>query len=446
MAPTDKVGKLNLEGLMSRAEILFTAGYVFKGELDIEGFKDSFHTIVDSIAKLNHQLDFKAQNEFHWKPSDTYNERFHVFESEDIENELKEVSARGFDIRASSNNFPMNLVIIKSTHPEEKDKFVVAKMWSHEFIDARSAESIFHLIVDHYNAKVKGDADGMQTAEKKAQQLHTLDAGDMVEKVKSADYDHQENAEHLASYAISDEGDYGVRIATLSDLLPEFAKRKRFPVSCIVDAKPMIARCREAYPEASKNAIITAVLHKALYNINVTHKGKPEHQIISGKTVSDLLSPELREQYIGNYIAFVPVSTPGEISIEDMSKQIHDRIVVFKSKQINLTCFELVEQAANANVVGTADDELSYVITNWNNYRFLSDKTFIEGCESVAHYSAVNVDPLDAGGAALINRAIVVINLSLDDQLCFSMFPSLRNDEENKQLIAEVERLFNEVS
>ena len=60
----------------------------------------------------------------------------------------------------------------------------------------------------------------------------------------------------------------------------------------------------------------------------------------------------------------------------------------------------------------------------------------------MAHRSAVNVDPQDNAGAALINRAIIVINLSPNDELCLSMFPSLRDDEENRRLITEVEQLF----
>ena len=75
----------------------------------------------------------------------------------------------------------------------------------------------------------------------------------------------------------------------------------------------------------------------------------------------------------------MPLSTEGEQPIEQQAKAIHDRIVDFRNRQISLTCFDLVEQAAEQNVVGTADDELSYVITNWNNYRFLSSRSFWRG-------------------------------------------------------------------
>ncbi len=440
MSPEQSVGKLNLEGLMSRAEILFTAAYMFEGKLNIEQLKNSFHTITDAISKFKYQIDFKAQNDFQWRRFEDYGERFHVFESNDIQQTLKQVSADSFEIRKRSKNFPLQLAVIQST---VDDRFYVAEMCSHEYIDARSAETLFHLIIDHYNASYFGDTEAANQALATAKQLHTLDAQAMLEILKHDEFDATGNIESLENYAIADDGGYGVRLATLPDLLPRFAKRRRETVSCLVNAKPMIDRCRSAYPEVTKNAIITAVLHKAIYNLNVREKGTSDKQIIAGKTVSDLLTQGLREQYIGNYIAFVPISTPGEIPIEEIAKRVHDRTVEFKTKQINLSCFDLVEQGAEENAVGTEDDELSYVITNWNNYRFLSSRSFLAGCESLALHSSVNVDPLDAGGAALINRAIVVINLNFDDELCFSMFPSLRDDTENRQLVGEVESLFN---
>ncbi len=427
---------------MSRAEILFTAGYVFQGDLNTENLREAFHAIVDNIGKFGHQIDFTAQNDFHWRPFAAYEDRFHVLETDDLEEEFIELSARGFELRSSSKNFPMNLVVIKSTHPETENRFILAQMCSHEYIDARSAETILHLIVDYYNAMEVNNYETMRELVSQASNLHTLHAEEMIQRLRTPDYDLEANVQHLASYPIADVGGHGVRLATLPELLPKFAERKRRPVTVVVDAKRMIEHCRTAFPEVTKNAVITGVLHKALYNINTEHLGKNEPHIISGKTVSDLLPADFRRRYIGNYIAFVPVSTPGEIPVEHISKGVHDRIVEFKSRQINLTCFELVEQGAAENAVGTADDELSYIITNWNNYRFLAGKSFLAGCESLAHLSAVNVDPLDAGGAALINRAVVVINLSFDDQLCFSMFPSLREDSENERLVAEVERLF----
>jgi len=442
MKSANSTGKINLEGLMSRSEIIFTAGYLFKGKIRVPELKESFYAITSSISKFNHQVNFKAQDHFSWQLFDDFGECFHVFESDDIQEKLKEISADSFDIRAASKNYPVHLVVINST---TNDQFYIAEMCSHEYMDARSAETVFHLIIDHYNALSFGDTEAMVSAVHEAKSLQTLDAQSMINLLKRDGYDGPANIEHLENYSTSDAGEHGVRLATLPELLPKFAEKKRQPISCIIDANPMITKCRNIYPEVTKNAVVTAVLHKALYNINVASKGHSEKQIISGKTVSDLLTPGLREQYLGNYISFVPISTPGEISIEQIAKSIHDRITEFRVKQINLTCFDMVEQAAEENAVGTEDDEVSYVITNWNNYRFLSSRTFLAGCESLALHSAVNVDPIDAGGAALINRAIVVINLNFDDELCFSMFPSLRDDNENRRLTAEVEKLFKQV-
>lgn len=442
MSLPQPVGTLLLEGLMSRAEILFTAGYAFRGPLHLAKIQASFEAIVSQISKLHHQLEFRAQNDFQWRPKSDYGSCFHVVESHDIRQELDEISARGFEIRAASGAFPFNLVVLKSTNPATPDEFILAQLCSHEFLDARSAESVFHLILEHYNALAQDNLSNAQQAIETARKLRTIDASAMMAKVKAADYDFEANAEHLSQYKVEDKGEHGVRLATIEGLLPEFRQRKRLPVSCELDAKPLIEQVRQNHPEVSKNSVITAVLHKAIYNINVQDKGLPKEQIISGNMVSDLISAELRQHYIGNYIGFVPVSTPGELAIEEIAIKVHQRIQEFKSKQINITCFEQVEQAAEQNLVGTADNELSYIITNWNNYRLLNGEELLYECDALAHYSAVNVDPIDLAGAALINRPVVVINLSPGDRLCFSMFPSLRDDGENRRIVNEVKRLF----
>ena len=64
MSKSSDVGKLNLEGLMSRAEILFTVGYQFRGKPDIHRLRHSYETITGAITKLFHQIDFRAQKRF----------------------------------------------------------------------------------------------------------------------------------------------------------------------------------------------------------------------------------------------------------------------------------------------------------------------------------------------------------------------------------------------
>ena len=240
---------------------------------------------------------------------------------------------------------------------------------------------------------------------------------------------------------MADEGQHAVSIGTFGEMLPKLRQRKRPPANFSANIADLVGKCRKKYPEVTKNAVITAALHKAIYQINRVHKGAEEQHLISGKMLSDLLTPEQRETYLGNYIAFVPFSTPGEIAIEDMAKQIHDRILEMRDKQLDLSCFELVEFLAEENAMGKDDEPLSYIITNWNNYLFMADKHYLHDCESLAHMSGVNVDPLDDIGGSLINRAVVVINMSFDDDLYVSMFPSLRDDTENHRLMAEMKRV-----
>src|SRR5690606_41056700 len=63
------------------------------------------------------------------------------------------------------------------------------------------------------------------------------------------------------------------------------------------------------------------------------------------KMLSDLLVPELRQRQMGNYIAFVPVSVDGELPVEEIAKQIHERIREFKTHKIDVSLFSATEAA-----------------------------------------------------------------------------------------------------
>ncbi|NTS77031.1 hypothetical protein HR060_09115 [Catenovulum sp. SM1970] len=427
------IGTLYLEGLMSRAEILFNAGYQFKGTIDAEQLEQSFLAIVDNIAKFNHQLNYRDQDSFSWQHQPQYQQRFHHIQADDLDSAFSDLSANAFEIRESSNNYPFNLVLISGN-----DEFIIALLNSHEFVDARSSANVFDLIVKHYNAVKAGDDKLAHTAELSAKSLKTDSAAAISRQLKNADYNTENNLNRLQNLAVADDGGYGVSVHEMDALLPPFKARYRKPVNCQFDLTRAISACRKQYPEVSKNAIINALIHQAIYNLNQTNDKGAKEQTIAGKMVVDIIPNDDRHNHVGNYIGFVPLSTDGHISLADIAKSINDYIVEVKETQLNLTCFDLVEDLAQQKVIGTANEPFSYIITNWNNYNFLQGKDYLHGCESVAHISGVNVDPIDATGAALINRPVFVVNMSFDDQVYISLFPSLVDDKINQQLVDEI--------
>ena len=161
--------------------------------------------------------------------------------------------------------------------------------------------------------------------------------------------------------------------------------------------------------------------------------------------LSNLLPIEMRQQYSGNYISFIPVSVDGHLPIETLAKSIHDRIREFKTTQLNLSLFSLVEDAVKASQVGTVDEEISFIVTNWNNYTFLNQHDYLQGCRSVKHISGVNIEPKDTLGALLVNRPVMVINLSPDKSLCLSYFPSLRSEQETIEIAESMENVFSHI-
>lgn len=222
-----------------------------------------------------------------------------------------------------------------------------------------------------------------------------------------------------------DLGQHVIPISSLDNALADYRSTPRAPLIQYFNVDALIRDCRDKYPSLSKNSIICAAITKAIYAINVQEKAVDAKHNISFKMVSDILSPGMRQQYSGNYIAFVPVTVDGEKPLEDIAYDINCTVVDFKENELDTSVFALTEEAIRNALVGTADDPLSFIVTNWNNFSFIETKDFLLNCQSIRHQSGVNINPKDSLGAALVNRPVLVINFSPDGELCISQFPSL---------------------
>jgi len=425
---TSPVGAINLECLMNRANILFTNGYRFRGELNVANLEASFIAVVGCIEKFEHRLHFEAQDNFHWQRVGPYDGRFQVIDSDDIDNAFRELCRNSLSLLDGGKHCPMVLTVIQDR--SNPDEFIIAQTSEHTYVDARSSEVIFNRIIDYYNALSRNDTARMEAIIAAAEKIRTLGSAEMIAMLAADDHDHEANIQGLTAYPIADVGEYAIPLDTVPGCLEDYKKQRFAPVMEFFDIAQLLTRCRAKYPEVTQNSVICAALAKGFYDLNRSAKGKPEKHIVSFKMLSDLLSPELRQQYSGNYIAFVPVSVDGDLPIEDMAKSIHDRIRHFKTSKLDLSVFKLVEDAVDAALVGTADDPLSFVVTNWNNHHFRKTSDYLHGCESLRHQSGVNIEPKDTLGAILVNRPILVINQSPNDELCLSFFPSLRSEAE----------------
>ncbi|HLD09261.1 MAG TPA: hypothetical protein VJB68_04385, partial [Methylophilaceae bacterium] len=194
-------GKISLEGLLSRAQTIFTTGYKFQGELNLANLQQTFEVIADAIGKLSQQLEFRSQSDFGWISSrNLIGQRFHVISADNLDQEVKELSARAFQVRALSNNYPINMTVIHSSNQATADQFVIVLQCAHEYIDARSSELIFKLMVDYYNALARSDAAAMELVVAEARQLRTISTPEMVRLLVSVGYNPMANVKELESY------------------------------------------------------------------------------------------------------------------------------------------------------------------------------------------------------------------------------------------------------
>ena len=436
------VGKLGLEALMSRANILFCNGYKFRGDVNFLYLKESYHAIVSCVNKFNYQLDYVAQNNFEWNESSVGVgvEQVQLMTCSDVDLGFRSIVSTCYELSGPFVPSAMELIVIIS---DNSDELILTQICSHVYFDARSAEVIFNKIIEYYNALVNDAVSVMESIVESARQLHTISSNSMLRLLGSDQQKHLDNIDALACYPIADEGKYGVTIENLPAALKQYQWRDNVPIIQCLNISKVVEHCRQRFPDVSKNSVICAVIAEALYNININFKNKPTNHIISGKMLSDLLTPKQHQSYVGNYIAFVPCSVEGSDGLAEKAQSINERIRQFKSHGIDESLFRCVEEAASANMMGLDDEDLSYIVTNWTNYTFLNRAEYLTGCRSIQHLCGVNIDPKDCVGAALVNRPVIVISLSGDAELCLSYFPSLRSDLETQQIADQIRDIVN---
>jgi hypothetical protein len=439
-----RIGKLGLEGLMDRANIAFTNGYRFKGEINSVNLQHSINAICQCINKFSYQVHFISQNNYSWQQTAQPSFKLNSIMAVNLENAFAQVCQDSHNNFAKQKQVPMLFTLIQGTNTE-KDEFLIAQTSCHTHVDARSSEVIFNKIVEHYNALCQQDEAKCKAITTSVKQLQTVDADVIIQQrfTLNETASHNDNIANITSYQVDDVGHHALPMANLDALLPKYKATERSPFIQYFNVEEMLTSARKKHAHISKNSVVCAAIVKAIYNINVQQKGVAAEHNISFKMLSDLLSPQMRQQYCGNYIAFVPVTVNGNQPLEDIAKDINDRIINFKTSNVDVSIFALTEAAIEEALVGSADEPLSFIVTNWNNFTFTNQEDYLTGCQSLRHQSGVNIEPKDNLGAALVNRPVLVINFSPNGELCLSQFPSLDSETVNQNLATQFDDVFS---
>lgn len=440
----DNIGKLGLEGLMDRANIAFTNGYHFKGCINSEYLQQSINAICKSLYKFNFQVNFISQDNYSWDRVAQHNYPLTVIYSEKLDEEFTHW-CRDSIVKFEKNAQPPMLFALITKSNSDEDEFIIVQTSCHTYVDARSSEVIFNKIIEYYNALCKQNSANCDDIVLSVAKLQTVDADVVIQERfdMNSNVDHDKNVREITSYSVSDVGQHAIPMTVLDNKLNNYKEDKHPPVVQYYDVEAMVTASRQQYPHLTKNSVICAAIVKAMHEINVQDKGVEADHTISFKMLSDILTPDMRQKYTGNYIAFVPVTVNGNKSLTEIANDINNRIVEFKTTSIDVSVFSLTEDAVEAAAVGTADEPLSFIVTNWNNFTFTSTEDYLHNCSSIRHQSGVNIEPKDSLGAALVNRPVFVINFSPNNELCISQFPSLDSKQVNQTFANGFDNVFS---
>lgn len=444
------IGPIHLEGIMHRCGILFLLGYRFVGQPDLARLRDSFEQVMGRVAKFRSEVGLDARASVAWRartlPPAAVIER----DSDDVMADFAELCADIFTVHAAMQQCPMMLVILRQPARDGQPAgCLLVQVMDHAYCDARGGEALWNLVLDHYLASLAADAAKAEHALQQAaafstpgsDQLYRLGAGNALLPLPWRR--HLANVWHLLRYRLADGGGYAVKFADIRAQLPAYRAARRTPILHWVDMRDCIARCRERHPALTPNSVVTALVAKAVRQVSLTHKQRPPAQAdtVSFRMLADILSPRQRKQYLGNYIAYVPLTLDAGAPLAELARQVEARTAQCRQQRLDLSQFRFLETAIARRWVGKVDDPVSYVITSVSNHRLGKRPHLLPGAEFVDMLGAVNAQPRDEMGGLMNNKPVVCSVLSPGQRLLLTFYPMIGPDDDNRRIAQAVSEL-----
>ncbi|QYN46392.1 hypothetical protein [Gilliamella sp. ESL0405] len=429
------VGKIYLEAMMHHCGILFSKGYRFKGTIDKQKLQQSSTAILGAINKFQYKITVASNGEPLWQKTSINIPPLINMQCADIEQRFAEFSASIFNTSKEFDEFPMFFTLLESDTNGDEKNYIFAQTVNHTYCDARAAELIINWLIDYYNALVEGNLQGQQKIITKLNNLTTL-ASKNVYSFAKADclikmpwYKHVANLFKIITYKIKDTGNYSISYEQIKQNLAEYQQKLRNPIMRYYDVNSLINYYKKYYPNVNTNSLISALLVKTFYWLNVHKKQLANAEMISYRMLSDILTPKMRNQYLGNYIAYVPVTMNANQSLIDIAQNIDAWVKEFRDTKLDVSQYSFLEFAIAKKLVGKKDDPISFTHTSFNNRRLFKKVNTLIGATFIEMIASINSEPLDLMGAMMNNKIIACTSLSNSNRLYLTFYPLIGSDQ-----------------
>lgn len=446
--PKTPIGRLGVESLLHRAEMRFTNGYCFSGRVEPDILRRSSALIAHAFRKFSYRLTATSETAYAWLRDCRHGAALRIVDCDNLDNAFAELCRDSTGETDDGTHAKMVITLLRSRC---SDDFVIAQTCDHAYVDGRSAAFLFNRIVEHYNLTLAHDPVGQQRILTSVHSLRTIGSDELFSLLKHDDVRHQRNITSLGNYPVADGGGYTVPIESIPDHLARGGLRlgppliRRFQLGMLnrfqLASFPLSPRQR-----CSMNSLICAAVALGFYRYNNGRPITPRPSTISFYVCVDLLGQQLRARYSGNYIAPVPISVDASRTLPEVAFQIDERVREIRAQGLHLSVFRAMEEATRQPVLRMDDSPLSFAISNWTNHEFLGRAEFLRNCQSRGHFGGFNVNPADSLGAGMINRPMVVINRSVENECCVSIAPCLNAETNRAALMSSIAETISSIA
>lgn len=441
--PRPSIGQIHLEGMMYRCGILCVLGYRFIGLPDLCRLRASFEQVIGQVDKFCWDIQLDHQGQVQWQYRGPRVPAVIEQEAGDLHQAFAQCCAELFTLHEQSQQCPMMLVIVRQpAQPEQPEACLLIQVMDHAYCDARSSEVLWGLVMDHYLASLHSDAVKQGQVLSLAKKLSTP-GSNAIYRMGSKHallplpwHQHVRNVWQLVRHKQADGGGYAIPFKRIRAQLPAYCQSRREPIMRWVDLRHCIAQCRQQHAALTSNSVVTALVAQAVRQVNLHHKQLPPEKAdrISFRMLADILSPRQRKQYLGNYIAYVPLTLDASLPLAELALQVEARVSQCRQQRIDLSQFRFLETAISRRWVGKVDDPVSYAITSVSNHRLNKAPHTLPGARFVEMLGAVNAQPRDEMGGLMNNKPVICTVLSPGQQLFLTFYPMIGPDDDNRRI------------
>lgn len=455
VTPTKNNTLSKLDASMVHCGVVFIFAYRFNGTIDIEQFNASVNAVIGHVARFQQSIILQENYQAQWQDAAVRAPLLRTIEVDDLDQAL-ECAYQNIDSNHQTQQHPPMFFTLYIDR-NQPNNFIVSQSGKHSYCDGKSAIALFNHVLQHYSAALCNDLTTQQNIVDNICSLSSPGPDDLYalransqRLINIGRWQHICNILRLMTYKVSDRAQYATPHSALPARLQEFRHTPSTPLLRSFNISALIRYCDSHCPQVSPHNMICALVAKASYALNCAVKKQPDAHQISFRVMVDILNAPMRGQYIGNYIAYLPVTVDGRLPLHVIAAAINERLLNARQNREDISMYKLLEFALGSGMANKRNDPVSYIIANIDNISLTHNPHMLQGAQYQQFCATANAAPVNLGGAQLNNRPTVCFNLAADNRLLLSFFNTVTDPQINSLLLdnidAELKKLLQPVS